>query len=271
MSTDYVLGNDQEELARLKLQHDLWKPDLLKLWSKSKIKEARQILDLGCGPGFTSMDLMAYIQHDCQMTSVDISEGFLSYLQSQSLRLGPMQKITTHKSFIEKLELPTNNYDAAFCRWLMIFVQNPEKAIEKIHLHLKPQAQFILQEYVSYDSMDLVPDFKHMRPVVEAVFKSWKDQGGDPNRGKHLPFWLEKAGFEVLLIEPIAKFARPSEPLWAWPDSFFKSFLPRLEKNHYLNSKQISDFFAEWEDSKSRPGAYFVAPTVMNIIAQKKA
>ena len=76
MSTDYVLGNDQEELTRLKLQHDLWKPELTRLWEKSKIKSAQKILDLGCGPGFTSLDLMKFVEHACQMTSVDLSENF---------------------------------------------------------------------------------------------------------------------------------------------------------------------------------------------------
>lgn len=270
MATDYVLGNDQEELARLKLQHDLWKSELLKLWQKSKIKEARHILDLGCGPGFTSFDLLQYIGHECDMTSVDISENFLQFLNSRQSELPLNQKLTTHRSYIEQLELPFKNYDMAFCRWLMIFVQDPEKAIRQIHAHLKTKAQFVLQEYVSYDSMDLVPDFKHMRPVVEAIFKSWREQGGDPNRGKKLPYWLEKVGFKVVEIEPVAKFARVNEPLWAWPDSFYKSFLPRLEKSGHLTAKQVSDFFQEWENSKTIPGAYFVAPTVINIIAEKK-
>lgn len=270
MSTDYVLGNDQEELSRLKLQHDLWKPELLKLWQKSKIKTASAVLDLGCGPGFTSMDLLQYISHDCQMTSVDISENFLKFLNSRQTELPVGQKITTHRSFIEQLDLPKKDFDAAFCRWLMIFVQDPEQAIRQVHAHLKSKAQFVMQEYVSYDSMDLVPDFTHMRPVVDAIFKSWREQGGDPNRGKKLPYWLEKVGFKVIEIEPIAKFARANEPLWAWPESFYKSFLPRLEKSGYLTAKQVKDFFQEWEDAKKAPGAYFVAPTVINIIAEKK-
>ncbi len=33
----YVLGTDQVELDRLKLQHDLWKDHLIRLWKKSNI------------------------------------------------------------------------------------------------------------------------------------------------------------------------------------------------------------------------------------------
>jgi SAM-dependent methyltransferase len=178
-------------------------------------------------------------------------------------------KVQTQKSYIENLELPDKNFDTAFCRWLMIFVQDPAKAIQQIHRHLKTGAQFVIQEYVSYDSMDLAPDSKNMKSVVTAIFKSWKDLGGDPNRGKFLPELLEKAGFKVKLLEPIAKFARPGDPLWQWPESFYKSFLPRLEKGNYLTRQQVSDFFVEWEAAKTNKGSFFVAPTVINIIAEK--
>lgn len=269
MEQNYILGNDQEELARLKLQHDLWKQDLIKLWDCSKIQKAKKILDLGCGPGFTSLDLINYVHHPCEMTSVDLSENFLKYLKEHSRHLKPGQKIKTHQSFIEALDLPEKNFEAAFCRWLMIFVNDPEKAITKVFEHLKPGGEFVLQEYVSYDSMDLVPDYKHMQPVVQAIFKSWRDQGGDPNRGKKLPYWLEQAGFKVSHIEPIAKFATPLDELWNWPDSFYKSFLPRLVQSKYLSQKQVDDFFGEWKSAKERSGSYFIAPTVINIIARK--
>lgn len=266
--TDYVLGNDQEELARLKLQHELWRDELLKLWDKSRLRDSARVLDLGCGPGYTSRDILIY-NPDCRLTSVDISENFLQYVRAQMENSGLSGRVDTQKSFIEDLRLASGPFDTAFCRWLMIFVQNPRKAIEKVAAHLTPGAEFIIQEYVSYDSMDLVPDYPTAKPVVEAIFKSWKDQGGDPNRGKYLPHLLETCGFRVKLLEPVAKFARPADPLWQWPESFYQSFLPRLEKGGYLSGEQVRAFFSDWEHAKENPGAFFVAPTVINIIAEK--
>ncbi len=268
MKSDYILGHDQEELSRLKLQHDLWRDELIQLLSHSNIKESKKILDLGCGPGYTSLDILNYSKYS-ELTSVDISDNFLNYLNYQVKKLPEPRKVTTHKSYIEQLNLSEKNFEAAFCRWLMIFVQDPLKAVEKIHSHLKPKSQFIIQEYVSYDSMDLVPNYKSMKPVVDAIFKSWKDQGGDPNRGKYLPSYLEKSGFKIKHLEPIAKFARYADPLWQWPDTFYKSFLPRLQKNNYLTESQVKDFFLDWESAKTDKGAFFVAPTVINIIAEK--
>lgn len=263
---DYVLGNDDDELSRLKLQHDLWRSELIKLWDLSKIKQSKKILDLGCGPGFVSLELLQYVQSKPELTSIDISENFLNYLKTQ---VNNTYKVTTKKSYIEDLDLQEKKFESAVCRWLMIFVKNPKKAIEQIHKHLIPKAEFIIQEYVSYDSMDLVPNSKFMKPVVEAICKSWKDQGGDPNRGRYLPQLLETSGFRVTHLEPVAKFARPQDPLWQWPESFYKIYLPKLQKNNYLTEAQIKSFFAEWESAKKEVGSFFIAPTVINIIAEK--
>lgn len=261
----YVLGTDQIELDRLKLQHDLWKDHLIRLWKKSNFRPGQKILELGCGPGFTTEDLAIYTNHESEITAVDISEVFLKYLDSKKI-----PKLKTHLSFIEKLNISEKNFDGAFCRWLMIFVPDIETAIQKIAEHLKPGAIFSLQEYISYDSFSLAPDQPIMKKIVDAIFKSWMDQGGFPNQGRKLPMALEKNGFKVLEIEPIARICRPQDPLWQWPETFFKSFLPRLVMTNHITAADQIEFFRIWELSKKTEGAFCITPTVVNIIAQKK-
>ena len=262
---DYVLGADQTELQRLKLQHDLWKDHLIRLWKKANFLPGHSVLELGCGPGYTTEDLSEFLKNNSQITAVDISDHFLNYLKNKNV-----PGVTTHKSFIENLNLKKKDFDAAFCRWLMIFVPDIDVAITKISEHLKPGAIFALQEYISYDSFSIGPDAPIMKKVVDAIFKSWMDQGGNPNQGRKLPLALEKLGFDVIEIEPIARVSRPHEPLWQWPETFFHSFIPRLVQTGYLTTYDQTEFFAVWEDLKKTKGAFCVAPTVVNIIAKKR-
>jgi ubiquinone/menaquinone biosynthesis C-methylase UbiE len=261
----YILGTDQVELDRLKLQHDLWKDHLIRLWKKSNIQPGQKILELGCGPGYTTEELSEFTNQKSDITAVDISENFIRYLNSKKI-----PKIKTELSFIESLNLPEKNFDVAFCRWLMIFVPDIEIAIRKIAEHLKPKATFALQEYISYDSFSLAPDQPIMKKIIDAIFKSWMDQGGFPNQGRRLPMALEKNGFEVIEIEPIARVCRPQDPLWQWPETFFQSFLPRLVISKHISQSDHDEFFSVWEDSKKTAGAFCVTPTVVNIIARNR-
>lgn len=268
MSTDYVLGTDQEELERLNLQHELWKVESIKVWDRIGFKRGDHIMDLGCGPGFTSLELAKRVGRDGSITAVDVSEKFLKHLDT--VKGGPhLGKIETVKSYIEELSLQKKDFDGAYCRWLMIFVQDPQKALKSIYNHLKSGAFFSLQEYVAYESMALAPEEPIMEPVVGAIFKSWRDQGGDPNRGRDLPTLLEKAGFKNIQIEPLIRFARPSDPLWAWPESFYHSFIPRMVQTKYLTQEQADEFFRVWKKASQQPNSFFIAPTMINITAQK--
>jgi ubiquinone/menaquinone biosynthesis C-methylase UbiE len=263
-SKDYVLGTDQTELERLQLQHNLWQNHLIRLWDKSEFKKCSSILELGCGPGFTTGDLNLYTQQNAKITAVDISDNFLNYLNSKNFK-----NVTTVKSYIESLDLENKKFDAAFCRWLMIFIPDINKAVQKISEHLKPGAVFSMQEYIAYDSFSISTGESIMKKIVDAIFKSWMDQGGFPNQGRRLPKALELNGFEVLEIEPIARVCRPHEPLWQWPETFFRSFIPRLVSTGYLSIEDEKEFFQVWSDLKKTPGSFCMTPTVVNIISRK--
>jgi len=265
IKSEYVLGTDQVELDRLHLQHNLWRDHLIRLWQKASLQPGDSILELGCGPGFTTQDLVSFTEGRSDITAVDISENFLNHLKSLNLK-----KVYPHQSFIEKLDLANKNFDAAFCRWLMIFVPDIALAVQSVGAHLKVGGRFSMQEYISYDSFSLAPDQPIMKKIVDAIFKSWMDQGGFPNQGRRLPEILEKNGFKVLEIEPIARVCRPQDPLWAWPETFFESFVPRLVANGYISAADQSEFFIVWQKAKNTPGQFCVTPTVVNIIAEKR-
>jgi hypothetical protein len=151
----------------------------------------------------------------------------------------------------------------------MIFVPDCESALRTVHRHLKPGSPFALQEYIAYETMALCPDRPSMERVVQAIFHSWQTQGGDPNRGRMLPAALEKCGFSVQRVEPMTRTARPQDPLWDWPDGFFKSFLPRLVQAGHLQQTEADQFFSDWDEACTLQGSFFLAPTVVNIVAKR--
>jgi ubiquinone/menaquinone biosynthesis C-methylase UbiE len=54
---DYVLGTNDDELARLGLQHRVWRDTVLATWSAAGISVGSRVLDVGAGPGYATLDL----------------------------------------------------------------------------------------------------------------------------------------------------------------------------------------------------------------------
>lgn len=270
MSKDYVLGTDDVELARLKRQHELWASFSRDLWSRAEFKKRKKILDLGCGPGFTSLEMAQFLGQGHEILSVDLSEKFLKHLEKEAAALGPAAaKIGTFLGSLDRMSLPENDFEAAYCRWLMIFVPDVGTALKKIWKHLKPGALFCLQEYVAYENLMLCPEVPEMKEISAAVFKSWKDQGGDPNRGRDLPRLLEENGFKVKELKTISRVARPGEDLWEWPSQFFTGHLPKLIAAGYLQETTANSFLKKWQSASKEKGSFFLAPGMMDIIAEK--
>jgi hypothetical protein len=105
--------------------------------------------------------------------------------------------------------------------------------------------------------------------VIRKVFESWEAQGGDPNRGRVLPKMLTECGFKVTQLNSISRVALTGEPLWKWPDSFFKSFLPRLVEQGWLTAEEQTDFMAMWNKAMKEEGRFFLGPTMLDIVAEK--
>ena len=57
IETDYVLGTNDEEIQRLGLQHRVWRPTTLECWRRGRISIGSRVIDIGCGPGYATLDL----------------------------------------------------------------------------------------------------------------------------------------------------------------------------------------------------------------------
>ena len=79
----YILGTDQEELERLKIQHDVWESETLKGWTLAEFKSGDTILDLGSGPGYCTVELAKIVGYAGKVVGVDRSESFIDHLIQQ--------------------------------------------------------------------------------------------------------------------------------------------------------------------------------------------
>jgi len=79
---DYVLGTHDEEIERLGLQHRVWRPRALDAWRRAGFTVGQTILDVGCGPGYASVDLAEIAGRSGRVVAIDRSRRFLDALES---------------------------------------------------------------------------------------------------------------------------------------------------------------------------------------------
>jgi hypothetical protein len=82
---------------------------------------------------------------------------------------------------------------------------------------------------------------------------------------------MEAAGLEVIETRPLQRIARPGDPLWDWPTSFFTNFIPMLVERGLVTESDWREFQKEWEERTRDPNSMFWTPSMVEIIARKPA
>lgn len=73
---DYVLGTHDEEIERLGLQHRIWRSKATDAWQRADFTVGQTLLDVGCGPGYATLDLAEIVGPAGRVVGVDRAPFF---------------------------------------------------------------------------------------------------------------------------------------------------------------------------------------------------
>lgn len=272
---EYVLGTDDTELWRLGFQHRLWSAAAHEAWAKARIAPGQSILDVGCGPGYATFDLAHIVGPNGRVVGVDESPQFVDHLNAAAA-MRHVPTISAHVGDVHQIDRVLTHsqpspatFDLAYARWVLCFVKDPQAVVNAVASLLKPGARFVIQDYFDYEHMTLAPRQAPFTKVIDAVARSWRARGGNPDIVSHLPAMLRRAGLTLTHLDAHNRLARPGSTIWNWPTTFWHSFVPRLVQAGEITQADADDFFACWSRATNDPDAFMLLPPVFDVIAEK--
>jgi len=270
---EYLLGAHDEELARLGLQHRLWADAAHTLWRAARLSPGETVLDLGCGPGFASIDLAEWVGPRGRVVALDENRAFVERLRAVAQAAGHAN-IDAHRGDAAAVQtatgLPDGEADLVWCRWVLCFVSHVERVLEGLARVLRPGGRVVVQDYFNYESMTLGPRRPAFTIGIQRIANAFRATGGDPDIMGPLPGLLRDAGFDIVHFQPLQRIARPGTSMWAWPTTFWSSFLPRMVELGHMAPGERDDFLADWHAASADPLSFMHLPTVYELIAEKR-
>jgi len=263
---DYILGTHEAEMKRLGLQHTVWQPYVLEGWQKAGINVGSSVLDVGCGPGYATQDLLNIVGTSGKVVGVERSHQFIENCQK---KFSAHNNADFHELDLMLDELPGGNFDFAWCRWVACFVNDPKLLVRKIAGALKAGGKVIFHEYINYDGWRVLPPNKYHKEFKQSVISSWRETGGEPDIAEHLLTYLLDEGFEITRTKPLTFCINSNHLFWQWPKTFIEVNLKRQLELGLVTEQWINDVLESYTYKK--PGeVYMTTPTVLEIIATKK-
>ena len=263
---DYVLGTEEDEIERLGLQHRVWRARMLEGFDRAGIGPGDPVIDVGCGPGWASVDLAAAVGPEGRVLGFERSRRFLASLGERAAAAGHANILAEERD-VGADGLGEEVADSAWCRWLLSFVPDPERTVAAIARALKPGGTAIFHEYADYDSWRMMPTSPEIERFRALVVRSWRDSGGEPDAALGLPGWLAAAGLELVEARPLIEIVGPADPLWQWPRAFMRVNAHRLHALGYVDAEEAERLAGAIDAAP--PHALMITPLVAEVIARK--
>jgi SAM-dependent methyltransferase len=268
---EYRFGYTHEEIERLRYQHQVWEKENQRFIFSAGFSKGATLVDLGCGPGYTTLDLAQVVGPGGKVIAIDRDgEHSLPLLSVQAEAAG-LFNIETRAANLETFDLQEGSVDGVYGRWVLMYLSKAtvKSLLGRMAKWLRPGGVCALTEFCNYRHIHIHPESKYLPEIAEALIQAVAgDRGCNPEIGNDLPGLLHSAGLDVE-INVIVKAVRATTQEWLWPDSLFRSHLPALVKEGFLANSVFDDFLAEWEARSKEPGAIFFGSPMMAVVGRR--
>ena len=268
LEEEYILGTNRDELARLAVQHDTWRDHAVALWNLAGLSTGHHVLDLGCGPGHATLDLAARVGSQGRVVGRDQSARFLAHLQSEMDRRS-LSHVSTSLGDVETADASIGTFNFIYARWLFCWLEHPEKALAACRTYLKPGGKILLQEYIDWATLALVPPSVRFKRAVKAAMDSWDLGIGRINIARFMPDLCPAVGLRVARIHPVARLGGVGSPVWTWLGGFVHSYVPRLVDQGLITPDEVDAMRSAWREREVEGHGYCFAPTMCDLILQR--
>jgi ubiquinone/menaquinone biosynthesis C-methylase UbiE len=195
MADNYVLGNLDNEIARLKIQSEFFEPLTRRTLLKTGIKEGMSCLDVGCGAGTVTRMMAHMVGEKGHVTGIDVDEKYLQYCQNNSAaNTDFMYDDICNSRFDEK----DRRFDIVYSRFMFVHLKDGRKAVQSMKQLVKKEGAVVIEELDhAPDSWLCYPENKSVDTLREVYVTLVKKAGGDPFAGRKIYRLLAEESFDA--------------------------------------------------------------------------
>lgn len=250
MSQTYIHGTRDEEQARLSALNKITNDSFMKYLN---IDDNLKVCDFGCGLGNLINDISKKYPNT-EITGLEISKD--QYVKAKEY-VGDNKKITLLNVNLYQNNLPNDQFDVTYCRYVLEHVHDPVQAVREMLRTTKKRGRLVCQENdlhnVIYD-----PEIPGHDVVMEQFCKLQIQIKGDPFIGRKLFSIFHEAGAKKITLanEPEIYTEDTPETYKAWMSNSLNIFLGAKEKllqNNMITEKVMDEVCSVFRERINNP------------------
>lgn len=231
----YVAANstDAFERKRIGLLRRLEDPRTIRRLEHIGVQEGWHCLEVAAGDGSIARWLADRVAPAGHVVATDVNLRFLDDCD------GPNLEVRRHNILEDELE--RDCYDLVHCRTLLMHLQEPERAVERMVMSLRPGGWLLLEEtdYVSFSAADPDhPDAVAFERTIRTILDTLLSKGVvNPYFGRRLRPLIERFELADLSHEGTTRLVRGGEPAARYQRMNFCT----LVRPHLRDAEQLQE------------------------------
>ncbi|PIU26305.1 class I SAM-dependent methyltransferase [Candidatus Aquicultor secundus] len=162
LDTDLVCPVEKAGILDNRLRRLVQDPKII---LKPYLKEGMIALDVGCGPGYFSLDMARMVGKTGRVIACDLQQGMLQKLKEKIQGTELEERITLQKCEQNKLGV-TENVDFILAFWMVHEVPDKDRFLNELEAILKPNGLILIEEPPFHVSEQ---DFQNTIRIAEAI------------------------------------------------------------------------------------------------------
>ncbi len=205
-------------IKKLELQAIETAEERIPLYLKVGLKDAKKVLDVGCGPGMVTRDVALHtkgkvIAIDNSKDMIKVARNVLKNNKNVEFRVGEASNLPFESNF----------FDIVTCNLLLMWAKNPQKVVNEMARVTKPGGIVLATLEPDYGGKLHWPENSKVDPIFAG--KAIKEKGGDPHIGRKLRLLFVRAGL-------ITEVGIGNNRIWSCEE----------DRNYYLHAR---DFYVK--------------------------
>src|SRR5438477_12142165 len=182
-TAEYIMEDPREALRlELKVDPEAW----VQKYLAHRVCPGAEILSVGCGPGVI-LRAVTQVDSSIKSTGIDVNEGRLQQAREKNRENSRVRFVCGDA---QSMEFRSNSFDLVYCRMLLQYLKEKERAVSEMARVCKPAGTVLLQD-LDGQLLWHYPEDPSVQRTLERVVEALSATGFDPFVGRKL-FWLAR-------------------------------------------------------------------------------
>jgi SAM-dependent methyltransferase len=256
--TDYALGRNEDEYARLIEQAVLLRPLTERMLRSAGVSFGMRVLDVGCGVGDVSFLVSEIVGSEGSVVGVDIDAEALAFAEGRRASLG-LSNVAFQQGDARTVG-SGRLFDAAVGRFVLMYVRDATSVLRLIAERVRPGGVVAFCEWCARPTTTATgTDQPALAWLQQALAETFRRSGANLEIGTELFVRMRDAGLAPdpsPLAEIAVRMDDPDAAYRRW-ESFARSMIPKMIEYGITTEQDARNLIeVQLRDELTKPGAF---------------